>query len=204
LRSEHPELSRRERHDHTPEVLSLAWDGGPPGLSGSIGIVSGHERSELVLGAREAALAGDGTRLADVLEVHSQRQPLKRPRIPGEDPAGVTDSVSPVLEVTYRGAVLAEATIRDEGLCVGLPFAGGSLDPGGFAASAYFSPGVAPSRLATLVIIRQPELSDLEQRALEGLQSEISEIGHRRVAATAEVERLLELRTGLVLAGREP
>jgi hypothetical protein len=203
LRSEHAELSRRERHDHTPEVLSLAWDGGPPGLSGSIGIVSGHERSELVLGAREAALAGDGTRLAAVLEVHSQ-QPLKPSRIPGEDPARVTDSVSPVLEVTYRGAVLAEGTIRDEGLCVGLPFAGGSLDPGGFAASAYFSPDVAPSRLATLVIIRQPELSDLEQRALEGLQSEISEIGHRRVAATAEVERLLELRTGLVLAGREP
>jgi hypothetical protein len=184
--------------------LSLAVEGGPAGLSGSVGIVSGQEGSELVLRAREAARSGDGALLEAIFEAHSQRPPLKPTSAPGADPAPVADSLPPVIKVIYHDTVVAEGTIRDEGLCVVLPFAGGALDPGGFAASTYFSAGVAPSRLTTLVIVRQRELSDLERRALERLPREISEIGHRRLAATAEVERLLELRSGLVLAGREP
>jgi hypothetical protein len=204
LRSEPAELSARERHDHTPEVLSLALEGGPPGPGGSVGIVSGQEGSELVLRAREAARVGDGAGLATIYEAQSQRRRLSPTSVPGADPARIADSVSPVVQVTYHDTIVAEAPIRDEGLCVLLPFAGGSLDPGGFAASTYLPPGVAPSPLTTLVIVSQPGLSDLERRALERLPSEVSEVGHRPLAAKAEVERLLELRRELVLAGREP
>lgn len=112
------------------------------------------------------------------------------------------DPHEPVVEVRYHGTPIVLGALGDDGLCARLPFAGGALDPEQFATCAYVAAGDPAPALTTLVIVREPILSDLERRALDRLPSEssLALAGERDAGAT--VPRLLEMRAKLLLAGR--
>jgi hypothetical protein len=192
------ELARRERHDHAPEVLFLDCEGRAPGLpNGGILVVSGHERSELVLRAQTAARTGDQAAIRRILKAPSAAQP---------DLAGALGAMHPIVQVSYHGMPIAEGMVLPEPLGairVVLPFAGGALDRDGFTASAYVAAGAAAPALATLVILREPKLSDFERRALDRVPGQMSRmaIGHGLDSGTS-LGRLVELRAELMLAGR--
>lgn len=185
------EPTRRQRRQHPPEILSPDLAGrSPKRLSGSLGVICAYERSELVRRAREAALGGDNAGLEAVFAADSGA-------------AGRLDRAAPLVRVAYRQATIVEGPVPAEGLRALLPFPGGALDLGRFVATTYGPPG-AVHDLACLVIVRQPSLSDFERRALVQLSSEVEEIRPGRINASTAVERLLEVRGQVVLAGRHP
>ena len=110
----------------------------------------------------------------------------------------------PVVEVTYDAVPIANGEVAEDGLRVSLPFAGGALDPDHFAASVYVVAGAPVPTLSTVVTVRQPRLSDLERRALDRMPGEIGDVDLVQLDVGAGVERLIELRTQLLLAGRPP
>ncbi len=201
------ELARRERHDHAPEVLFLGSEGraaGRPG--GSVCVLSAYERSELVRRARKAAGSGDATTLGRIFEARTDGLlGLGHRRAAEPDPTCMPGSTPAIIRVSYRGTPIAQGILHEEldGLRVLLPCAGGALDPEGFAASTYVPPGAAAPAVATLVIVREPKLSDFERRALDRLPREMSQmaLGDRLDAGTP-VARLVELRAQLLLARR--
>jgi hypothetical protein len=87
-------------------------------------------------------------------------------------------SMPVIVRVSYRGTPIAEGILPEgrDGLRVALPFAGGPLDPEGFAASTYVAAGAPAAAVATRVIVREPELSDLERRALDRVPGETSHV----------------------------
>lgn len=117
-------------------------------------------------------------------------------------PAARRDPREPIVEVRYHGTPIAAGALGEDGLCRLLPFAGGALDRRKFAVSTYVAPGARAPAVATLVIVREPSLSDLERRALERLPRESRlALGRERDAGTT-VSRLLAMRAKLMLAGR--
>ena len=183
------ELGRWQRCDEPPEVLSLVLrEASRSRLSGSVGVVCAHEHSGLVRRARDAAQCGDAAGFEEIFQ----------------GPTRIAGGWPHVIRVTYHDTSIAEGPLGDEGLRVLLPFAGGALDQAGFLASTYVPSGGVRPALTTLVVVCQPVLSALERRVVDRLRREVDEIHPRPVRASTEVERLLELRRQIVLAGREP
>lgn len=171
--------TRRLRYDHTPEVLFLGAQDAEPALpSASICVVC-------------------------VLEAHPGPPGLRSGKPAEAGPTSSAGSIAPIVEVSYGGTPIAAGTLHEDGLCTLLPFAGGPLDPGKLAASAYVAVGAAAPAVSTLVIVREPNLSDLERRALDRLPGEMSRLAlDPGPDAGATVARLLEMRAELILAGR--
>jgi hypothetical protein len=199
------DLAGRERHDHALDVLLLGSEDGSPGLpSGSITVLAGYEGSEFMGEACAAARSGDSARLGRTLDARSERRrELDRGVTPEVDRTSILDSAHAIVQVSFHGTAIAEGVILDEELWVVLPFAGGSLDPAGFAASAYVAPAAASPAVSMVVVVRQPELTDLERRVFERLPREMSEMGIAWAGAGAEAACLIELRKRLVLGGRQ-
>jgi hypothetical protein len=150
----------------------------------------------------EVLFCGSEERVADLpagsISIVStyERSELVRRR-PGSTPV--------IVRVSYRGTPIAAGILGEDldGLHALLPFAGGLLDPEGFAASTYVAPGAAAPAVATLVIVREPRLSELERRALVRLPRAMSDMaGDSRLDCRDPVARLVELRAERVLAGR--
>jgi hypothetical protein len=120
----------------------------------------------------------------------------------GETTAPVEpESVPPIVQVSYHGAPITEGMPVHEaldGVVVVLPFAGGSLDCARFEASVYVPRGAAVPFVKTLVIVRQPDPSGFERRALDRLGGE----GAPGRGQAPTLARLVELRARLRLAGR--
>ena len=198
------DLAARKRHDHAPEVLSLRWEGKAPGLGhGSITVVCGDERSPLVTCARVAARTGDGDALARVVAGRSYGRPRPQWGSAAVPEAAQPEGMRPIIQVSYYGRPITEGIPLHEaldGVAVVLPFAGGALDAARFEASVYVARGAAAPSVKTLVIVRQPDLSGFERRALDRLTGERALGGRQDVGTT--LARLVELRAKLRLAGR--
>lgn len=177
-----------------------------PGLvSGGISVVCGDDRSQLVGQARLAARSGDAVGLGRIFEAGSE--PLwrrQRATVLEPGPCGTVNPLASIVRVSYLGVPIAEGVVLDLGLRVLLPFAGGALDSGGFAASAYVALAAADPALTALVIVCQPKLSELERRAVDRIPREMREMDRNPLDAGIGVERLIELRKELLLSGREP
>ena len=117
--------------------------------------------------------------------------------------AAKPERVPPIIWVSYYGTPITEGVSLPEalnGVVVVLPFAGGALDPARFEASVYVARDAAAPPVKTLVIVRQPDLSSFERRALDRLTGERALGGRQDVGTT--LARLVELRAKLRLAGR--
>jgi len=180
------EFACRQQHEHTPEVSDLGGSDRAPGVaSGSVWVVCGHPRSALVALARAGTGAG-AVALADAATSTVAR----------------FDRDEPIVQVSYNGTAIAAGAFRDHGLCALLPFAGGALDPRKFAGASFVAPDADAPAVSTLVIVCEPRLSDLEQRALDRLPAEDRLAVGGEADAGASVPRLLEMRAELMLAGR--
>src|SRR5205085_168102 len=79
--------------------------------------------------------------------------------------------------VTYRGRVLADGMVVGESHGMSLariPWAGGRLDPDGFRTDL-FRTRDSRQRAETVVITREPQLSDIERKVLESLSEDLSQ-----------------------------
>jgi hypothetical protein len=84
-----------------------------------------------------------------------------------------------ITQVSYRGKLIAEGLIVHgelEAMRVLIPYAGGTLDPEGFTASTYVVRGAEGPTVDTLVIVREPALTPLEQKVLRQLPRELSQL----------------------------
>jgi hypothetical protein len=107
-----------------------------------------------------------------------------------------------VIQVSYGATPITAGLVLHEqldGVVVILPFAGGALDPKRFSASVYIARGAAAPAVDTLVIVRQPDPSGFERRALDRLSGEA--LGRDHDAGTT-LARLAQLRAKLRLADR--
>ena len=115
-----------------------------------------------------------------------------------------SDTPLPLAAVTYAGVPIAEGAVDAGGLRVSFPFAGGDLNLDRFEGSTYVAAGDVVPTLTTVVTVRQPRLSDLERRAADRVATEVGAVDLLRLDVGTGVERLIELRTELLLAGRPP
>jgi hypothetical protein len=179
------ELASRRRYDHTPEVNYVRSSHDAPGLpGGSICVVSGITGTPLLEQVRAHARKGDASAVAKLLSEHdvalSKRVIESREeRREQELPTGeVLTKIPSITEVRYRGKSVAEGMITHpemKAMRVLIPYAGGRLDPEGFVASTYVH-GERASEVDTIVIVREPELSAIEQKVLDRLPEEVNQI----------------------------
>jgi hypothetical protein len=178
------ELASRRRHNHTPEVNYVRSSHDAPGLpGGSICVVSGGKGTPLLEEVRAEARKGDASAVAKILHEHdaalSKRVSGSRTDHREELPVGeALTRIPSITEVRYRGKSVAEGMITHpemQAMRVLVPYAGGRLDPEGFVASTYVHGERAPE-VDTIVIVREPELSPIEQKVLDRLPEEVNQI----------------------------
>lgn len=179
------ELASRRRHDHPVEVHYVKTSHDAPGLpGGSICVVSGAPEAPLVREVRTAGGSGDASAVAKILRAHEEhlrKQALEVSEIHAEKqlPTGeALASIPAITEVSYRGKPVAEGMIVHpelQAMRVLVPFAGGRLEHDSFVASTYVHGGEAPD-VHTVVIVREPELTPIEQKVLDRLPQEINQV----------------------------
>jgi hypothetical protein len=177
------EVASRTRLDQTPELLVVESGEDLPGLpGGSVCVVSGKREAALVRDAGDAARRGDAASLARALEMFDSdlRAAADEDRKAAEQrPPGEAFAALPTITgVSYRDKPLVEGLFVHpdvEAMYVTVPFAGGELEAEAFTASTYVRDENAPP-VQTLVIVRQPELTPLEQKALERLPVEFDQV----------------------------
>jgi hypothetical protein len=195
------ELAVRERREGTAEVRFVEGDGDAPGLpGGTICIVSGEPGDGLLGEVREAAERGDAAAVSKVLERYRGRLKEAGERIAYEGSVARAIAALPAItEVRYRGKPIAEGMIvhpEVRSMHVLVPYAGGGLDPGEFVASTYVQRGEAPE-VETVVVVREPELTPLEQKVLERLPVEVNQLA---VGASSGIAGVSLSSAGLALA----
>jgi hypothetical protein len=179
------ELASRRRHDHTPEVSYVRSSHDAPGLpGGSICVVSGARGAPLLEEVRAEARKGDASAVAKILEAHEAtlgkraRESLEERREEQLSTGEALTKIPSITEVRYRGKAVAEGMITHpemKAMRTLIPYAGGRLDPEGFVASTYVHGERAPE-VDTIVIVREPELSAIEQKVLDRLPEEVNQI----------------------------
>jgi len=177
------EVATRVRLDQTPELLEVESAEPAPGLpGGSICVVSGKPEAALVREAGEAARHGDAVAVARALErfdadlrAAADEDREAADRLPPEKAFAELPSIT---AVSYRDKPLVEGLFvhpQVDAMYVNVPFAGGALEAEAFRASTYVREEEAPP-VETLLIVRQPELSPLEQKALEQLPEAFDQV----------------------------
>lgn len=179
------ELASRRRHDHAPEVNYVSSSHDAPGLpGGSICVVSGARDAPLLEEIRAEARKGDASAVAKILQAHEAALgkrvgELLEERHEEQLPTGeALTKIPSITEVRYRGKSVAEGMITHpemKAMHTLIPYAGGRLDPEGFVASTYVHGERAPE-VETIVIVREPELSPIEQKVLDRLPEEVNQI----------------------------
>jgi hypothetical protein len=179
------ELASRRRHDHPVEVHYVKSAHDAPGLpGGSICVVSGAAESPLVREVHAAARGGDASTVAKILRAHEEQ--LRRHAVDAREvrseklrPTGEALAAIPAItEVSYRGKPVAEGMVVHpelQAMRVLVPYAGGRLERDSFVASTYVHGKQAPN-VHTIVIVREPELSPIEQKVLDRLPKEINQV----------------------------
>lgn len=178
------ELASRRRHDHPVEVHYVKSSHDAPGLpGGSICVVSGAAESPLLREVHAAARGGDASTVAKILRAHEDQ--LRKRTVDAREvseklrPTGeALTSIPAITEVSYRGKPIAEGMVVHpelQAMRVLVPYAGGRLEHDGFVASTYVHGKQAPN-VHTVVIVREPELTPIEQKVLDRLPQEINQV----------------------------
>lgn len=195
------ELAIRERLDRAAEVRYVEGGSDAPGLPGGvICVVSGEAGDSLLGEVRDAAEKGDAAAVSKALEGYEERLKGAGEKVAGEGSvAEAIASLPAITEVSYRGKPVAEGMIvhpEMRSMRVLVPFAGGKLDPEAFVASTYVSPGEGPE-VETVVVVREPELSPLEQKVMDRLPAEVDQLAVGALGGVASVSLAAD---GLALA----
>jgi hypothetical protein len=170
------EIVERRRTEVPVQVFEVRAETDAPGLpGGSIVIASGRRDAPLMRALRAAGDSGDAAAAAQQIRgFWPPRAQSRRPesQLPptGEIISRVADL--PVLtEIAYHGKTLVEGlacTPDLEAMAAVVPFAGGRLNQDDFAA-IHYTPAdqPRPTDLETVILVRQPRLTELEQELLD-------------------------------------
>ncbi len=179
------ELASRRRHDKAVEVHYVKSSHDAPGLpGGSICVVSGAAEAPFVEEVRAAGRSGDAVAVAKILGAHEEQ--LRKRALDVSEAAAqekcsageALTSIPAITEVRYRGKPVAEGMIVHpdlQAMRVLVPYAGGRLESDGFVASTYVH-GQRDPNVHTVVIVREPELTPIEQKVLDRLPQEVNQI----------------------------
>jgi hypothetical protein len=173
------EIAKRKKVNGPVTLLQVAADkGGPNIIGGSIVVLSGLSGSKDLQAIRAAAEGGDAVKASTAIDAFEKRLagvPDTKPSIP-KDVAGQVAKIPTLGQVVYSDAVLADALVIAPGndlALARLPYAGAALDPAKFAVNYFHTDEGSKQEIETLVLVRPPKLTAVEEAVLKNLPEEL-------------------------------